>query len=428
MTAARPFLLVGLTGGIATGKSTVSAMLRGLGCVVIDADQLARAVVEPGEPALAAIVAEFGRGVLQSDGTLDRKKLGAVVFADPARRKRLEAITHPAIRERFVRRLQQLTDEGFAGIVLFDAPVMIESGNYQNMDRLVVVATDEATQIARLMARDGIGRDEAELRLKSQMPIAEKAQLADYVIDNGGDRRTTEAAVRRVHGVLLAEVSISRALLTAVGIPAALPLAVLFPVNMGNRGQNELHCGRMIQKLARAGDTTVRFVGYHWRRSGNFMFHDTGTDAIRAAVTVCGQATGLKSVARRFPELFRADWSVPEAETTRHGSVVLPGSNEAMRLVAVFLSESIGPTLRATGPIRQDIHVLSWPSDSDVICAYQRPGEGGDVGQVTRAIVQDFKSRGAARDVFGSGRSVGLLREILKGSGLRPKPVDTGGS
>jgi dephospho-CoA kinase len=199
----RRFLLVGLTGGIATGKSTVSAIFRALGCIVIDADVLAREVVEPGEPAYCAIVEEFGRDVLQPDGALDRKKLGAIVFADPARRKRLEAITHPAIRERFARRLAELTEQGFIGFVIFDAPVMIESGNYKNMDRLVVVATDEATQRARLMGRDGSPADEVERKIASQMPVAEKAKLADYVIDNSGDRADTEAQTRRVHAALL---------------------------------------------------------------------------------------------------------------------------------------------------------------------------------------------------------------------------------
>jgi dephospho-CoA kinase len=198
----RRFLLVGLTGGIATGKSTVAGLLRALGCVVIDADVLAREVVAPGQPALAAIAEEFGPGVLAPDGTLDRKALGAVVFADPARRRRLEAITHPAIRARFVETLQALADRGFDGIVVFDAPVMIESGNHRTVDRLVVVITDAATQRARLMARDGIGPEEADRRIASQMPLAEKAKLADHVIDNSGDRAATEAQVRAVHGAL----------------------------------------------------------------------------------------------------------------------------------------------------------------------------------------------------------------------------------
>lgn len=202
----RKFLLVGLTGGIATGKSTVSEIFGDLGCVVIDADVLARAVVEPGAPAHAAIVAEFGPGVLQPDGTLDRKKLGAIVFAEPGKRKRLEALTHPRIRERFAQRLAELVERDFAGIVIFDAPVMIESGNYKTMDRLVVVVTDAATQRARALDRDG-DPEEVERRIASQLPLSEKARLADYVIDNSGAREATLAEVRRVHRALLADLA-----------------------------------------------------------------------------------------------------------------------------------------------------------------------------------------------------------------------------
>jgi dephospho-CoA kinase len=204
VTPLRKFLLVGLTGGIATGKSTVADTLRRLGAEIIDADQLAREVVAPGEPALAEIVREFG-DVLHPDGTLDRKKLGAIVFGDTPRRKRLEAITHPAIRERFLARLRELEAVGFEGLVFFDAPVMIESGNYRNMDRLVVVFTGDATQRERLMARDGMSAAEASRRMATQMPVADKAKLADYVIDNSGDRAATEARTREVFEALLAE-------------------------------------------------------------------------------------------------------------------------------------------------------------------------------------------------------------------------------
>jgi dephospho-CoA kinase len=200
----RRFLLVGLTGGLATGKSTVSEILRGLGCVVLDADVLAREVVEPGQPALAAIVEEFGRDVLGPDGTLDRKRLGALVFADPARRRRLEAITHPAIRDRFLARLAELQSQGFEGIVVWDAPVMIETGGHAAMDRLVVVVADPATQRARALARDGDPAD-AERKIASQMPLNDKARLADHVIDNSGDRAATEARTREVHAALLAD-------------------------------------------------------------------------------------------------------------------------------------------------------------------------------------------------------------------------------
>jgi dephospho-CoA kinase len=203
----RPFLLVGLTGGVATGKSTVSAMFRALGCVIIDADVLAREVVEPGEPALAEIAREFGPGVVQGDGRLDRKALGAFIFADPGLRRRLEAITHPRIRERFTRHLHELAGRSFDGIVIFDAAVIVESGNWKTVERLVVVVADEATQIARLQARDGIGREDAALRIRSQMPLSEKARLAHYLIDNSGDRAATQAQVRSVHAALLAELA-----------------------------------------------------------------------------------------------------------------------------------------------------------------------------------------------------------------------------
>jgi len=212
MSAPRKFLLVGLTGGIATGKSTVSEILRQLGGEIIDADQLARDVVEPEQPAWKQILEEFGRGVVTAAGTLDRKKLGAIVFADPERRKRLEAITHPAIRARFQARLDELAAQGFAGIVVFDAPVMIESGNYKNMDRLVVVVTDDATQAARLQERDGTDEAEGRRKIASQMPLAEKAKLADYVIDNSGAREATAAEVRRVFAALMADLRARAAL------------------------------------------------------------------------------------------------------------------------------------------------------------------------------------------------------------------------
>lgn len=203
----RPFLLVGLTGGIASGKSTVARMFQALGCLIVDADALAREVVEPGEPALAEIVREFGPGVLASDDRLDRKALGAIVFSQPEKRRRLEAITHPPIRARFARRVAELVERRFRGIVLFDAPVMIESGGYRDMDRLVVVYVDEDTQLTRLMARDEIGREEGLRKIRSQMSLSEKAKLADYVIDASGTLAATEAQVRTVHASLLAELT-----------------------------------------------------------------------------------------------------------------------------------------------------------------------------------------------------------------------------
>jgi dephospho-CoA kinase len=201
----RRFLLVGLTGGIATGKSTVTAMLASPSVRVVDADVLAREVVEPGTPAYKQIVAEFGKEVLQPDGRLDRVRLGEIVFPDPARRKRLEAITHPAIRARFEKIMADLERAGFDGLLIWDASLLVESGGNKNMDRVVVVTTDPATQLRRLMERHRCSEEAARARTASQMPLAIKARYADYVIDNSGTRQQTEARAREVYTALLGD-------------------------------------------------------------------------------------------------------------------------------------------------------------------------------------------------------------------------------
>ena len=199
------FLLVGLTGGIATGKSTVSAMFAHLGARVVDADLLAREVVMPGQPAHAQIVKEFGPDVLEADGSVDRKRLGALVFADAQKRKRLEEITHPAIRVRQQRILSVYEEEAFEGIVIWDAALLIEAGGATGMDRVVVVVADPAAELRRLVERDGFSEEEARGRMASQMPLAEKVKVADYVIDNSGSRAETERRVREVYRALLDE-------------------------------------------------------------------------------------------------------------------------------------------------------------------------------------------------------------------------------
>jgi dephospho-CoA kinase len=203
----RRFLLVGLTGSIATGKSTVSRMFAHLGARVLDADLLAREVVMPGQPAYLKIVEEFGAAVVQEDGTLDRKALGAIVFAEPARRKRLEEITHPAIAARQQRILSVLDEEAFEGIVIWDVALLFETGGVAKMDRVVVVYADPETERARLIARDGMTETAARARMESQMPVAEKAKRAHYVIDNSGDRAHTERQVKVVYEALLAELA-----------------------------------------------------------------------------------------------------------------------------------------------------------------------------------------------------------------------------
>ena len=205
LKTARPYFLVGLTGGIASGKSIVSRQLAELGCRLVDADVLAREVVAPGEPAWHAIVEEFGPEVARPDRQLDRKRLGALVFADPARRKVLEAITHPAIAARRETILEALTAERFDGVVVLDVPLLIEVGGAARVDRVVLVYAEPELQLARLMGRDGFDRGEAERRVASQMPLAEKVRHAHFVIDNSGTPEETAAQVRAVHAALLAE-------------------------------------------------------------------------------------------------------------------------------------------------------------------------------------------------------------------------------
>ncbi len=204
-SSTRPFLLVGLTGGIASGKSAVSRQLAELGCRLIDADVLAREVVAPGERAWRAIVEAFGSDVVGPDGQLDRKRLGALVFTDPARRKALEAITHPAIMARRQAILDAWAAEGFDGLVVLDIPLLIEVGAAAHVDRVVLVYAEPEVQLARLMGRDGFDRAEAERRVASQMPLAEKVRHAHFVIDNSGEPEETAAQVRAVHAALLAE-------------------------------------------------------------------------------------------------------------------------------------------------------------------------------------------------------------------------------
>ena len=194
---------VGLTGGIASGKSTVGKLFRQLGVTVVDADEVAREVVERGSEGLAEIVAAFGPEVLSADGTLDRKKLAAIVFEQPEDRKRLEQITHPRIFARSMQLMAAAAARGEA-LALYEAALLVENGSYKLMQALVVVAAKEATQIARVAARDGIDEAGARARMAAQMPLEKKIAVADYVIWNDGDLAALEARTREVHAALLA--------------------------------------------------------------------------------------------------------------------------------------------------------------------------------------------------------------------------------
>ena len=409
MTPPRPFLLVGLTGGIATGKSMVDAVLRELGAVIIDADVLAREVVEPGEPALAEIAAEFGSGVLGPDGRLDRKALGAVVFADPGRRRKLEAMTHPRIRERFQQTIDALTAENFRGLVFFDAPVMIESGNYRNMDRLVVVVTDEATQLARLMARDGVDRDEALRKIRSQMPLSEKAKLADYVIDNSDEPATTAAAVRRVHANLTLEVEA-----TCRIAGRAMPLAVLFPVNMGHYRSNRTKPGVAFEAL-RSQAVDVIFVGYHANPSGNFVFEeprDRGLDHVR---DLGQQVLGLPCTARRFPDLLRLYGATPRHATVLDRSVEIDVASRRLKVTVVLLSTDVPLPAQVVGALSPQVSVVQWVSARDVVCLYDRPMKNGSVGHVRNALVRRLKRATGDAMISGTARAMSVIRDIVTG-------------
>ena len=173
----------GLTGGIASGKSTVSAQLGALGVPVVDADQLARDVVQPGTAGLAAIVEAFGAEMLDAHGALDRKKVGARVFSDAEARARLNGIVHPAIGQRSA---EVLAAHAAAGepLVCYDAALLVEGGRFEMMRPLVVVTAPVEAQIARSMARDGLAREEVAARIAAQMPLEQKIAVADFLIDN----------------------------------------------------------------------------------------------------------------------------------------------------------------------------------------------------------------------------------------------------
>lgn len=193
--------LYGLTGGIASGKSTVSGMLRALGAEVLDADVLAREVVEPGTPGLAAVAERFP-GVVR-DGRLDRAALGARVFADPAERRALNALLHPLIGQRFLEHTQALAGRGVRQVV-YDAALLIENRLHEAMDGVVLVWVPRGVQKARLRARDGLDDAAAEARLAAQLPLDDKRAHATWVVDNSGELAATRAQVERVWGEILA--------------------------------------------------------------------------------------------------------------------------------------------------------------------------------------------------------------------------------
>jgi dephospho-CoA kinase len=193
-------LLVGLTGGIGAGKSTVADLFAARGAVVVDADQVARAVVEPGQPALAKLVERFGEGILDGDGRLDRAALAKVAFSDDESRRDLEAITHPAINEEFTRRVTEAPGDA---IVVLDVPLLAESEQARKRpyQTVIVVEAPREVRLARLEAR-GVDRGDAEARMGAQAGDEERRKLATYVVDNGGDRVALERRIDEIWSAL----------------------------------------------------------------------------------------------------------------------------------------------------------------------------------------------------------------------------------
>lgn len=186
---------IGLTGGIACGKSTVSQMFVDRGAVLVDADRVARDVVSPGRPALAAIREAFGDAVFLEDGTLHRKKLGERIFGDESAKRTLESIVHPVIRQELYDRIEYWDKHGAGKLVVFDIPLFFESGYQQVLPEHLVVYVPRHVQLQRLMERDGLSEEAAEARLRAQMDIEEKKRLAESVIDNSGTLAETERQV-----------------------------------------------------------------------------------------------------------------------------------------------------------------------------------------------------------------------------------------
>ena len=197
-------LLVGLTGGIGSGKSEVSRRFAALGAVIVDADAIAREVVEPGTPGLEQVVAEFGPDVLTADGALDRDAVAARVFADDAARRRLNAIIHPLVGARTMERVVAADRADPHAVVVNDVPLLVEAGLAGRFEVVVVVAAQPETQLRRLVEQRGMSEADAQARIAAQAPLADKLAIADYVINNDGDLAELQGQVEQVWAALAA--------------------------------------------------------------------------------------------------------------------------------------------------------------------------------------------------------------------------------
>ncbi len=197
-------IVAGLTGGIATGKSTVAAIFEEAGARLIDADRIAREVVRKGSSAYRDIVAHFGMDVLLGDGEIDRRRLAAIVFNDPAAQRTLEDIVHPQVRREVDRRVDLIRRQAPEALVILDIPLLFEAGMQGGVDAVILVYAPERLQLERLMARDGLTELEALARIRAQMPIESKKALATRVIDNSGSREQTREQTLKIYRQLTA--------------------------------------------------------------------------------------------------------------------------------------------------------------------------------------------------------------------------------
>jgi len=195
-------LRVGLTGGLASGKSFVGETLQELGCYLIRADELGHQVLAPEGEAYAGVVKEFGPDILREDGTIDRRRLASIVFKDAEKLAKLNALVHPAVQARSARMLGEYASNHPRGIAIYEAAILIETGSYREFAKLIVAVCGVEQQIERAMRRDGISREEALDRLKRQMSLDEKLKYADYRVDTSGTKETTRAQVHALYQTL----------------------------------------------------------------------------------------------------------------------------------------------------------------------------------------------------------------------------------
>jgi dephospho-CoA kinase len=195
-------IIVGLTGGIASGKSLVAKVLKDLGAHLIDADKIVHDLLEPGQQAREEVLAYFGAGIERPNGAIDRRKLGELVFGDPGKRAWLNSCLHPKVFKIYTEQVRHLRARQPDAVVVFDAALLIETGYHKKMDKVIVVYADEEQQLKRLMERDCLTHDQAVARIRSQMPLGEKRSHADYIIENTGSREETERRAREVFELL----------------------------------------------------------------------------------------------------------------------------------------------------------------------------------------------------------------------------------